>query len=590
MVVTDGSGRPVRGLRRDDFDIAEDGNRVEIATFTAVDLPEAKADPLIPAPESSGSAFASNDAPDDGRLLLIALDDYHASLSAGRMATVKSIARRAVERLGPADRAGVVTLSGRPGGQAEFTSDKSRLLRAIDAFVPQSEYDAPAIATAEGQRETSGSQRVAELRTIAAMLGLSRAVREIAPLPHRHKAVLLVSQGLPASLEEIIRDPKIGAAADSIQDFMGNARMANVTIYTFDPCGLEVDRGCTRQSRRSLETMAESSGGFAITNVNSPDAGLDRMFAESGAHYLIGYYSPAPPDDGKRHRIAVRTDAPGAQVRARDSYVALKPARRPRPAAPEDTLIFGPLQTPGLPLRVVAIPAPLAEDPSAAVIVGIEVPSAAARQARRLDFTVVAIDEEGKTRARLRFNTSFATLGAASPAWTHTGSRIDIPPGRYQIRVAAVGGDKTRGSVFTEVEVPKFAADLGVGGLSLGAPAPDPSDGSDRLRGVLPLIPFATREVPFRSRMELQVPIRVSSKGASTPLTITTTLIGSDGGARPLDRRSGADASYAAASGHVYRVAIPPDLPPGSYRIVVETARAQTRINRELSFRIAPPR
>ncbi len=101
---------------------------------------------IIPPPDRSGSAFASNDRADDGRLILIVLDDIQVSFTAGRMATVKSVARRTVERLGPADLAGVMTTSGRLGGQTEFTKDKSRLIDAIERFVPQGEHDLPAIA------------------------------------------------------------------------------------------------------------------------------------------------------------------------------------------------------------------------------------------------------------------------------------------------------------------------------------------------------------------------------------------------------------------------------------------------------------
>ncbi len=92
---------------------------------------------------------------DDGRLILIVLDDIQVSFTAGRMATVKSVARRAVGRLGPADLAGVMTTSGRLGGQAEFTTDKSRLLDAIERFVPRGEHDLPAIA----ERAVIGARR-----------------------------------------------------------------------------------------------------------------------------------------------------------------------------------------------------------------------------------------------------------------------------------------------------------------------------------------------------------------------------------------------------------------------------------------------
>ena len=52
VVVTDKSGRPVRGLAREDFEIDEDGRPVEIATFSAVDVPEAPRDVGHPASRS----------------------------------------------------------------------------------------------------------------------------------------------------------------------------------------------------------------------------------------------------------------------------------------------------------------------------------------------------------------------------------------------------------------------------------------------------------------------------------------------------------------------------------------------------------
>ena len=50
-------------------------------------------------------------------------------------------------------------------------------------------------------------------RTQAAMAGLTAAARMLATIQHRRKGVFLISQGFPASLEQIIRDPVVGAAA-----------------------------------------------------------------------------------------------------------------------------------------------------------------------------------------------------------------------------------------------------------------------------------------------------------------------------------------------------------------------------------------
>ena len=592
VVASDGSGRPVRGLRKEDFLVAEDGAPVEIATFSAIDLPQAPRDAAIAPADRSGSAHASNDQLQDGRVVLIVLDDLLVSLSAARMVTVKSIGRRAVERLGPSDLAAVVTTSGRLDAQAEFTTEKWRLLAAIDRFVPQSEFDSPAIGSSPGTPPVlSPADRLGQTRMRSAMVGLTTAIRNLGTIRHRRKSLLFVSQGFPAPLEDIIRDPRVGEVWDSIREFFQTAQQQNIAIYTVDPCGLETGLACNSASRQSLRTIAEHANGFATLDTNAPELGVERMMAESGTYYFLAYYSPSPPNDGKRHRIKVTTRRTDVEVRAREEYVSPAKASKAVPAvAPVDALLGSPIQTRGLTMRIVAIPAPLEKAPSAAVIIGIELPSAAAGQARRVDFAVAAIDEAGKTRARLRFTTNFAAPTAATPAWTHTGSRIDMSPGRYQIRVAAIGSDKTQGSVFTELTVPRFDTELGVGGLSLGGPPGRAgSEGADRLREVLPLVPYATRDFAPTAAVEAQLPIRVSSKIASSPIALTTTLSRPDGTTIHLDRGKAASAAeYATPSGKVYRVAVPRLLAPGAYRLAVDVSVARSQVSREVAFRIVP--
>jgi hypothetical protein len=237
-------------------------------------------------------------------------------------------------------------------------------------------------------------------------------------------------------------------------------------------------------------------------------------------------------------------------------------------------------------MRVVAIPAPLSTEPSAAVIVAMELPTAVATRAGRIEFLVVAIDQEGQTRARVRFTTNFTASEKTSTSWTRTGSRIDLSPGQYQIRVAAAGADKSQGSVFVDVSVPKFDAELGVGGLSLGAPSSLAVTEADRLRRVLALIPLATNELAPGTTVAAQLPIRVSSKAASSPLTITATLVRADGTTLPLDRTQAAGRDYASGAGKVYRVALPQALIAGSYRVIVESTLGRTTVARELAFSV----
>ena len=581
VAIDKSSGNPVHGLRAEDFEIAEDDRAVAIATFSAVHVPSAPREVALPPPERSGSSFASNEGDADGRLMLIVLDDVLITFTAGRMAIVKSVARRAVERLGPADVAGVITTSGRLAGQAEFTSDKARLLAAIDRFVPQGDHALPSIASEMPSIDAIRPQagRIAERGSQLSMPGLTVAARALATIPHRRKGVLFISQGSAQNIRQ----------SESIREFWLNAQRNNVAVYTVDPCGLESDAECTRRSRQNLRTMAELTGGFAVVNVNRPEESIDRILAENGTYYLLGYSSPAPPNDGKHHRITVRTRLPNVELRARTGYDApSKAAKSPSPA-PLDMLTGAAVQVRGLTMRVVAIPAPLATEPSAAVLVGIEIPTSVAVRAGRTRFAIAAIDAEGKTRARVTFTTDFAAADRTPSAWTRTGSRIDVPPGEYHIRVAAVGAGDLHGSVFTEVSVPQFGAELAVGGMSLGAPSAAAITGADRLRSVLALVPLAGTEVAPGASLSAQLPIRVSSRAAANQMTIAATLVPADGQTLTLDRTTASGRDYAGAAGKIYRVNLPQTLSAGRYRIIIETTIGRTMVARELSFSVMAP-
>ena len=135
----------------------------------------------------------------------------------------------------------------------------------------------------------------------------------------------------------------------------------------------------------------------------------------------------------------MRTKVRDVEVRARDSYYAPRSAPRVVEAAPSvDSLISAPIQMRGLTMRVAAVPAPLAQKPGSTVAVGIEMPSADALRAGSIDFSLVAIDTDGKVKTRQRFSSRFTGEGkharrlrsGLAHAWTsrRDGIRYGWPP------------------------------------------------------------------------------------------------------------------------------------------------------------------
>jgi hypothetical protein len=250
-------------------------------------------------------------------------------------------------------------------------------------------------------------------------------------------------------------------------------------------------------------------------------------------------------------------------------------------------LIAAPIQSRGLTMKVAAVPAPLAEKPGATVAVGIELPAADVVRAKNIEFTMIAVDVNGDVRARQRFKSSFQPTTTAPAGWTRLGSRVDVPPGRYQIRVAAVGADGLGGSVFTEVVVPTFTDDLALGGLSLGSPALPTAKRAEPLTGVLPLLPLATREFSGTSPIVAQLPVRASAR-TDSPIKLDARLSREDGAAVPLPAAPATQADFSGPAGAVHQVPLPPTLDPGLYRLVIDATLARERKTREIAFRIAP--
>lgn len=591
VLVLDERGLPVRGLQQQDFEVFEDDKPVPIVTFDAVDLPQASAEAAIPVRDRSGTSVASNDQPEDGRVLLIVMDDHHVRFGGSQMVKAKAIARHLVEGLGPSDQAAVVATSGRSTMQAEFTTDKGRLIDAIDRFFPQA-AGTPTGAEVGGsiQRGAAAGGRFGfeqEIKARWAMEALSNAAKVLALIPHRRKAILLVSEGLPVSVEEAIANRNASGAWQSLRDFILTAQRSNVAVYPVDPCGLGVE--CSPSAQQNLRALAENTSGFAVVNTNAPELEVGRILSESGTYYLLGYSSPARPDDGRRHRIKVRTRRPDVQIRARESYVARRQPARATPAGqPDDILISAPIQSRGLTVRVAAVPVPSASSPGAAIVLGMELPARAAIEAAAIDFTVAAIDpSSGRVRARQRFTTTFGSGGSSATGWARLRLSLAVAPGHYLVRIAAIGANRTQGSVFTEVTVPKFEGAVALGGLSIASPAIRMASVGLKDAANAPAIsPLATRDIPPGIPLAAEVAVRTNTRALSSPLAITATLRTPDDSIIQLPTTEREASAFAAPAGDIYRVDLPHDLAPGSYRVVVEAVSGRTRVTRELAFRV----
>ncbi len=136
------------------------------------------------------------------------------------------------------------------------------------------------------------------------------------------------------------RERSLLAYADHETQFtrlLQRANRANVSFYPLDARGLvvfdepigpgqppppSVDAARLSARHSNLRALAENTDGYAIVNTNAIDRGLQRMVQDTGAYYLLGYYSTNTRLDGRFRKLTVRVKREGLDVRSRPGYLA----------------------------------------------------------------------------------------------------------------------------------------------------------------------------------------------------------------------------------------------------------------------------
>ncbi len=610
--VLDRDRRPVRGLTPADFTVFENGVPQKIAVFTAVDLPGP--------PPASGAAWLRNIASDVGandgmeerRLFLLLIDDaaVQGDVFAGK--NVKEIGRKFIEKLGPSDLAAVIFTRDNRNAQ-DFTSDRTRLLAAVDTFTfGFRDMAGPNIAGAD------------DLYYLYSIGVLESAVTTLSTLPDRRKAIIYIGQGLPVDFGSVSAPAAAGLPQDggtsalARQGTMGQiihqmrrafdrAARANVNVYSLDVCGIRVPPPANARQPTCVpglevdyvQTLAENTGGRAVINTNEFTQGIQAIFDENASYYLLGFQPSNASQDGKFRRLDVRVNRPGLDVRTRSGYDAQRPdaARRQAEAAksPLGAALAGLVPKSDLPLRMVAVPfaLPNRSESAVAVMVGIRQPirEVSARTVERVDLQIRAFTPEGKQQGSTALRADVAIrAGASGLAEYEVLSRLDLKPGRYQLRIAAnVGSLSTSGSLYYDLDVPDISsAPLSLSALLLTA-TPGPIVASrGELKDILPVVPTTRRTFAATDGVAAFMRMYQGRRSALTAIDLRLQIRDQDD-RTVLDRRDVVPAERFTASRTAdVRLEIPvARLPDGQYLLTVTAGTEPNGVTRQIRFEIA---
>jgi VWFA-related protein len=618
--VTDAMGNPVNDLKAEDFEVFEDKKPQKVTSFSLVNIPIERAERPLFATAPVEQDVQTNEHL-EGRIYLIVLDDVHTEFS--RTPRVKLAMRRFLERsFGTNDLAAIV-FTGRSSGSQDFTNNPRLLMAAVDKFIGR-KLPSATINKIEGARvnpETGGlsigddkdmMERSFNARNA---MGTVRKLAEfMANVRGRRKALLLVGEGVDFDIHEAVG--LAGSTASAVlldtHDAIASASRGNVSIYAIDPRGLTTgsedlittsttfpEQGAglnsmmneLRLSQDSLRVLAANTGGFAALNRNDFNTAFDRIVQENSQYYLLGYYSNNTRRDGRFRNIEVKTKRPGLRVvRSRRGYYEPR-GRRPADAAPGTAnpaltaAIASPLPVAGMPLKVFA-GAFKGEAPNAAVALVVEL------DASKFDF----VENNGTFNESIELaNAATNTTGKVFPGERHSANlalkpdtyqrakergfrlltQVNLPPGHYQLRLAAANKTGKSGSVLYDLEIPDFYKEAfvmsGVALTSAAAPLTPTVNAKNPLGDFLPGPATASRE--FEVGDTLMFFTEFYENGQSNPHKIDLKAeLRADGGRVVLSAIEERDSSEVrGGGGYGFAGRLPlSDLTPGLYVLHVE--------------------
>jgi VWFA-related protein len=592
VTVLDKDRNPVHGLTTDDFQVLEEGKPRQIVALSEVNV-AAPAPPPVTWMRDITPDVTTNDV-GERRLIVLLLDT--AMNGEGRTVDrIKKVGTDVIDQLGPDDLMAIVSTADNSHTQ-NFTNDRTKLLAAL-ASVPNGWGNTGGRA---GQNPLFASNSIGTVRNVADFL--------IAQ-PDRRKALIYVSEGVPVN-RMMKPGGRGGATTDQarlptlMDDALREAQRANVSVYAIDPNG--VDRfgsdivGNLKQDY--LSTMADRTGGFAMLAAKDFVHGVEQIFRESGSYYLLGFQPGFPKENGEFRQVVVRMNRPGLTTHTQSGYYAPRPeTKAAAEASPLTKAMSGILPKSDLPLGVTVAPFALSDGktpstgPGAgaalAITLGIERPARGAGRSDDVDVRVSAFTLDGQARGSVHQAVQVPLwAGAGSTIRSDVLTRIDLAPGRYELRLSAASATlDTLGSVYADVDVPDFAREpLSLSGVVLSATSGVVSTPKDTFATLLPIVPTSQREFYRSDRVAAFLRLYEGGKLPIASATLHTHI--TDGHDRTVFDETSTiaatdfDASTRAAD-HRFDLPIAP-LPPGEYVLTFEAANGATTVRRDVRFSV----
>lgn len=393
VVVRDNKGNLVGGLKKEDFQIWDQGKLQMISTF-GVDTPKARLERAEAAAKTQQLDNTSETPADriilPERFVALVFDDVH--LDQGDAVVVRASAKALIDSMTPTDRLGIFGTSEQV--KQEFTSDKEQLEKTLLQIVPRpkmgkinsvsncpdvnhymaDEYinkQNPMIFDVVTQEalacQYGGNRQMLTAAQALAQTSLQQALMAgDTDNDFTYRAledVIRRMTGLPGERVMVLASPGFLLTTRYLDEMgiIDRANHAGVVINTLDARGLYTPDVMPDISQRNTDTIqtagyktqyrtqqqfenefvlgdfANGTGGTFFHNSNDLAGGLKQLGAAPEISYVLGFSPQNQKMDGKYHNIKVTlVDKQKYSIQARRGYYAPRKVDDPQQQAKQE--------------------------------------------------------------------------------------------------------------------------------------------------------------------------------------------------------------------------------------------------------------
>jgi VWFA-related protein len=349
VVATDGNGKPLTDLKLEDFKVLENGRPQQVAHFSFHQPLAQAASRTLTLPPDIVTNMPAYTASSMNVILFDSANGDASEHAYARDQLLKFLATAEIH-----EPLAIFALHTDLKLLHDFTMDGKALHAAVAAYKPPASFQSgESIESRASAFSNNGNFHTNERNIETTLNQLNALAKVLIGYPGR-KNLIWLSESFPLDLFPDIAtqvnmsgqdlrsaesSPTGGQSSREKMQNSGDSKSyaalvkkvsdalmnAHVSIYPVDAGGLSKDNHLAAQN--TMNDMAAWTGGRVFLNRNDLAIGMKNSLDDGSVYYTLEYYPDNKQWDGQFRAIKVSVDRPGINLRYREGYYAVDPAK-----------------------------------------------------------------------------------------------------------------------------------------------------------------------------------------------------------------------------------------------------------------------